>query len=121
MSNDDDLQAALIELSREGLRSKIDVANQVLTTLLTCAGPVYVIVDGVDEIDEMERGRLVKQLVFLSEKCLELRVLISSRPEADLKQIFDNKVTVLSVNDHNSESIQTYVNYEVNSGSIEYH
>lgn len=74
ISADNDLQDAFCESSRENLKNNIGVATNLLKTLLKYAGRVYIIVDGLDEIDEVERGRLLKCLTDLSKECDELRI-----------------------------------------------
>jgi hypothetical protein len=108
-SDDDDLQAALSQSSRENLKNSITVAFSLLSTLLNCAGPVYVIIDGVDEIDEIERGRLLRQLLDLSKNCEETKILISCRPEADITTILEPASTSIRVDNRNAGSIQAFV------------
>ena len=110
-SDDDDLQAVLCQSSRENLKSSIDVAISLLATLIGCAGPVYIIIDGLDEIDEIERGKLMKQLLDLSKNCEDAKILISSRPEADITAIFYDKVMSIRVDKRNAGSIQAFVNW----------
>jgi hypothetical protein len=111
-SDDEDLQATLCQSNRENLKSSITVAVSLLKTLLNCAGPVYIIIDGVDEIDKTERGRLLCQLLDLSKDCTETKILISCRPEADIKKIFDlaSASASVRVDDRNAGSIQAFVN-----------
>lgn len=108
-SDDDDLQAVLCQSSRENLKSNLDVAACLLAKLLACAGPVYIIIDGVDEIDEIERGRLMKQLLDLSKSCEDAKILMSSRPEADITRILDEKAATIRVDHRNAGSIQSFV------------
>ena len=109
-SDDNDLQAALSQSNRNNLNNSINVAASVLTTLLTCAGRVYIVIDGVDEIEDIERGRLLRQLLDLSKNCEETRILISCREEADIARILDSAVASICVNDCNASSIQAFVN-----------
>ena len=109
-SDDDDLQAALCQSSCENLKNSITVAADLLTTLLNCAGPVYMIIDGVDEIDEVERGRLLRQLLDLSKNCEETKILIGCRAEADIKTILDSTSISIRVDNRNASSIQAFVN-----------
>ena len=106
---DDDLQAALSQSSRANLKSSVTVATSLLTTFLNCAGPVYIIIDGVDEIDEIERGRLLRQLLNLSKNCKEANIMISCRPQADIREILNPASTSIRVDDHNAGSIQAFV------------
>lgn len=108
--DDDDLQAALSQSSRENLKNSIAVAVGLLTTLLNCAGPVYIIIDGVDEIDEVERERLLRHLIDLSKNCEEAKILISCRPDADIKQILDSAAISIRVDNRNAGGIQAFIN-----------
>lgn len=112
VSDNDDLQAALSQLSRENLKHSIDVAVNLLTTLLNCAGPVYIIIDGIDEIDEIERERLLRELLGLSKNCQETKLLVSSRIEADIKKKLDSTSASIRVDYCNAGSIQAFVNSE---------
>ncbi|KAI9664051.1 MAG: hypothetical protein M1821_007542 [Bathelium mastoideum] len=109
VSNHEDLQAVLSQANYEDTKHEIDSATRLLITLLACAGPVYMIIDGLDEIDELERGRLTKQLLCVTKSCGEVKVLVSSRPEADLKKVLDERATVIRVDHQNASGIQTFV------------
>jgi len=108
-SSDDNLQTIVCHSSRETLKSSIEAAKGILSTLLRSAGPVYIIIDGLDEIDRLERGRLLKQILELSKDCDETKVLISSRPEADITEVLSQETTVIRVDTRNAGSIQTFV------------
>ena len=112
VSDNDDLQAALSQSSRENLRHSIDIAVSLLTTLLNCAGPVYIIIDGVDETDEIERERLLRELLGLSKNCQETKILVSSRIEADIKKKLDSTTVSIRVDYCNAGNIQAFVNSE---------
>ena len=112
VSDNDDLQATLSQSSRENLRHSIDVAVSLLLTLLNCAGPVYIIIDGVDEIDEIERVRLLRELLGLSKNCQKTKILISSRTETDIKKKLDSASVSIRVDHCNAGSIQAFVNSE---------
>lgn len=109
-SDNDDLEEIFCELSRENLKSDTAETEAILKKLLSCSGPVYVIIDGVDEVEEIERGRLLTCLLTISKECEETHILISSRPEADIESKLRNEAVVLCVNKKNSGSIQAFVN-----------
>lgn len=108
----DDLQAALSQMSRENLKNNITVAVSLLTTLLNCAGSVFIIIDGVDEINEIERARLLREVLNLSKNCREAKIMVSCRQEADIRIILDATSTPIRVDSHNAGSIQAFVNSE---------
>ena len=108
-ADDEDLQTTLCQLDRKNIKSNISVAIEVLSTLLKCAGIVYMIIDGLDEINEIERSLLVKHLQDILKNNEEARVLISSRPEADLKKLLDDQSISIRVDNRNAGSIQAFV------------
>lgn len=112
--NEDDLQVALCQSSRKDFENNITVATNLLIRLLDCAGPVYIIIDGVDEMDKVERGRLLRQLLDLSKNCVETKILISCRNEADITSILDPISESVRVDKRNASSIQAFVNRQSN-------
>ena len=110
-SDDDDLQAVLCQSSRENLKNSINVATSLLATLLDCAGPVYIVIDGLDEIDERERGKLMREFLDISKNCADTKILVSSRPEADITATLFDKVVTIRVDKRNAGSIQAFVNW----------
>ena len=114
-SHDDDLQIALCQASRTDLENSVPVAVSLLTMLLNYAGPVYIIIDGVDEIDRIQRGILLRELLSLSKNCEETKILISCRPEVDIATILDADCVSIRVDNRNASSIQNFVNRQSNS------
>jgi hypothetical protein len=92
------------------MKSSTSESEDVLKKLLVYCAPAYIVVDGVDEIEEIERFRLLKHLIALSKECEEVNILISSRPEADIESVLKDEATVLRVDKKNAGSIQKFVN-----------
>ncbi|KAK0630428.1 hypothetical protein B0T17DRAFT_607368 [Bombardia bombarda] len=109
-SCDDKLRELLCRSSQAGFQFRFDEAAKMLADLLKAAGPTYIIIDGVDEIGEMERGRLLRGLFDLDDACSETKFLISSRPELDIKSMLAS-LAVITVNERNAGSIQAYVTH----------
>ncbi|KAK5267403.1 hypothetical protein LTR96_007436 [Exophiala xenobiotica] len=107
-ADDEYLQEIVCQSSKEALKSSIDIATELLKTLIHAA-PVYIVIDGLDEIKELDRRQLLKQIPELSEACAEVRILISSRNEVDIKQLLKDHTTI-RVDLQNAGSIQKYVN-----------
>lgn len=105
----DDLREVLCQSSQKNFKGNTDSAVELLTALLALAGPVYIIIDGLDEIGEDQRGKLLKQLLHLLETCENTRLLISSRPDADITKILQDKSANIRVDHRNSESIQIFM------------
>ncbi|KAH7305450.1 hypothetical protein B0I35DRAFT_362187 [Stachybotrys elegans] len=109
--DDHNLQSMLCRLGRKNLKNDLRVATELLQHLLNCAGIVFIILDGIDEITQVERGRLLRHLIQVTESCGDVRILISSRPEADITASLAPKFAAICVNDRNSGSIQAFVTH----------
>lgn len=57
-SQHENLQDVLCRSTNEQVKSNVTVAVDTLKAVLDCAGHVFLIIDGLDEIDEVERGVL---------------------------------------------------------------
>jgi len=112
-SGDDDLQAILCQSASKELRRELKRAVELLTTLLTTAGPVFIVIDGIDEIDEIERRRLLRHLLELSNDCNDVKVLVCSRIEDDIDTILNGKAVKIRIDDRNAGSIQAFVGRQV--------
>ncbi|RYP65442.1 hypothetical protein DL771_008314 [Monosporascus sp. 5C6A] len=110
---DNNLQEVVCQTSRESLSTDLTTATALLSKLLTCSGPVHIVIDGVDEIKEMERFRLLCEVLKISENCDEARVLISSRSEADIEKILNMTISI-RVDTRNTDSIQTFTTRRCN-------
>lgn len=86
--------------------------EEMVSTLLqnTESGKIYLILDGLDEIDDKERGRLVPIVLRFCDTG-KLKLLVSSRALADLKASFSEYPLVTS-NEHNQDDISLYVRSE---------
>lgn len=111
-SGDEDLQDVVCQAGGENLKSNLDAAANLLKTLLVGAGPTYIVIDGLDEIGEIERCRLLKRLLEMPETCHEVKILLSSREEADIMDLLKDQVSI-RVDSRNAGSIQTFVNRRV--------
>ncbi|KDN66249.1 hypothetical protein CSUB01_06764 [Colletotrichum sublineola] len=107
------LQAALCQSNGHDIKSSLDGALELLQSLLNCAGLAYIVVDGIDEMEEIERARLLKQLLRLSIHCEDCRFLLSSRPESDITAILQDNTANIEVHHRNSGSVQAYVNHRM--------
>jgi hypothetical protein len=107
----DDLQTVICQSCSEESKRNLKGATELLTTVLACAGPAYLIVDGLDEMEEVERGRLLTRLLEIVKSSSEARLFISSRAEADLESILGDESIILRVEQRNLECIQTFVKH----------
>lgn len=106
---DDERLGVVCESMGEELKNNLNAATDLLKSLILHDGSVCLVLDGVDEIRKSERGRMVTELLGLVKSCDGLRVIFSSRPEADLTRILDDTAVAIQVHDHNEQSIECYV------------
>lgn len=104
-----DAQIAIVESDERNLSGSTTFVSGLLKTLLKSIGPTYIILDGLDEMDAVERRILLQQLDELDD-CTEVKILISSRPEDDIANTLAAKAVGIRVDKENSGAIQTYVN-----------
>jgi hypothetical protein len=70
----------------------------------------FIVVDGLDELDEKCRGRILPDLLHMLESCNSIKLLVSSREDSDLeKQLTAKSVTQIRVQDNNAEDVKQYV------------
>lgn len=74
---------------------------------------VYIVIDGVDEIEEGERSRLLEQLLRVSKNCQDCRILLGSRSESDLITILKDDTVKIEVHHRNSGGVQVYVKHRM--------
>ncbi|KAH0562187.1 hypothetical protein GP486_003121, partial [Trichoglossum hirsutum] len=112
VSEDRDLQIILcdaFQLNRRNLKSSTKFAQEILSKVLRCAGPTYIIVDGLDEITELGRGETLRALLDILGHCKETRVLISSRLEDDIARILKDEAQPIRVDHKNAGCLQAYI------------
>lgn len=109
---DADFQSVLVHPRERGFRENTSLATLLLRKhLIKAPGTTYIIIDGLDEMDECERQVLLARLEDLSKACSNLRLLISSRIEHDILKALKKNSTGVRVDDKNFGAIQRYVDY----------
>lgn len=109
-----DIQSVLVETDERDLVGSTRKVSELFKTVLKDAGPTYIILDGLDEMDQVERRILLEQLCKL-DGCTEAKLLVSSRAEDDIGEVLKTKATSILVHKKNSASIQAYVNRRIQS------
>ncbi|KAL4724605.1 hypothetical protein ACLX1H_008047 [Fusarium chlamydosporum] len=105
------LKTILCQSDLKYLGTDFKIAARLFQSLIQGAGIVYVIVDGLDEINQVQRSKLIKELVRLSTECDDCRILLTSRPETDISNTLDGKTSNLQVDHKNAGSIQLYIDH----------
>lgn len=117
VTEDETLQAVLCKSfhsNRGELKGNTKTAKDLLSELLLCAGPTYLIVDGLDEVEEGERQIILDALLKVLNRCSQMKLCISSRPEHDISRALKMSAEVIRVNHNNSGCIQAYVTKRTN-------
>src|SRR3569833_344648 len=73
------LQDFISGTSRAALTSDLGTAVDLLIKLLKASGPVHIVIDGLDEIDESERDQFLVRVLRVSESCQDARILIATQ------------------------------------------
>ncbi|KAF7553701.1 hypothetical protein G7Z17_g3447 [Cylindrodendrum hubeiense] len=105
------IQPLLTEFNQRDLKSNTKAVAELLKTAISVVGPVLVIVDAVDEIDECERAHLICILLDTLKESSEMKLCFSSRAEDEIDRIIGTQAEIIRVDKNNSGSIQSYVNH----------
>lgn len=98
---------------QRNLKSNTKAARQTLSELLKLAGPNYIVIDGLDEISEIERRTVLNELLEILRDSTETKLLVSSRAEDDISKLLKKSgPRVIRVDDKNRGCIQAYVSAE---------
>ncbi|KAF8535977.1 hypothetical protein BDD12DRAFT_750061 [Trichophaea hybrida] len=95
--------------SLKKLHDNREYAVSVLKELLDHTGDVYMLVDGLDECNKRDRQTLLPALLELRNKCLNLRILISSQSEADISELLRKTAAVIQIGNSSHADIESYV------------
>ena len=88
--------------------------DKLLETFICGSAPIYIILDGLDECDEIERKQLLRKILGLWQNCPNLHVLIASRKEVDIRWALETKCEMLVVEEKNRTDIKRFVTREIN-------
>ena len=95
-------------VERDALESDIPTAVDLLVGLINGCGPIRIIIDGLDEIDEFERTILLRQVLKISGDCSNASVLISSRSEDNIAALLGGTSTCIDAVTRNTSSIKVF-------------
>ncbi|KAF5667794.1 NACHT domain-containing protein [Fusarium heterosporum] len=102
------LQDMVRQISRDTLEHNLAAAVDLFIKLIEGNGHVLIIIDGLDEIGEIERVSLLRQMIKVTDDCNGARLLISSRLEDNIKAILEKRSKAICVDTHNANSIHVY-------------
>ncbi|OTA59127.1 hypothetical protein K449DRAFT_466839 [Hypoxylon sp. EC38] len=95
------------------LKNDSDFVLDFLCRILNDLSPSFIIVDGLDELDEPSWKYLLSKTLEISQRCPETKLLISSREERDISLQLSSKSVPLRVNHKkNSQDIDSFIQLE---------
>ncbi|KAI1481969.1 hypothetical protein F4774DRAFT_417330 [Daldinia eschscholtzii] len=94
------------------LKSDCSFVLDLLCTILNSIGASYLILDGLDELNEVSWKHLLSTTLQIIEKCQETKLLISSREEREMSLRLEGKSIPLRVNSKNHQDIHAFVQFE---------
>ncbi|KAI9684612.1 MAG: hypothetical protein M1822_005700 [Bathelium mastoideum] len=97
-----------VETKQRQLASSVESNRELFKNLVEDIS-VSIIVDGLDEISESERGSVLKTLLSLLDDCPNLRLLISSRGEHDILKALKCHAEIIRLHSQNGQDIKAYV------------
>ena len=83
--------------------------GKLLETFICGSEPVYLLLDGLDECDEIEREQLLRTILGLWQNCSNLHVLVASRKDVDIRRALETKCEMLIVEERNRADIDRFV------------
>jgi hypothetical protein len=98
-----------VQSNYRGVSSNTACLQALFIKMAQVSDPTYVIVDGVDEIDEFERSFLLRTLLEVTKECDELKLLISSRGEDNIIRIMRNEPVCIHLQTQNLVDIEYFV------------
>ena len=87
--------------------------RETLQTILTSLGPAYIVLDGLDEIEESYWRDLLAAVFDIKKNCVEAKVLLSSRETREISLALKDRVAHLPIDKRNRGDIQAFVRHEM--------
>ena len=92
----------------------LDTWDKLLETFICGSESFFIVLDGLDECDEIERKQLLKTMLGLWRNCSNLHVLIASRKEVDIRRALETNCVALIVEEKNRTDVKRFVTREIN-------
>ena len=93
----------------------LNTCDKLLEKFTCSSEPVYIILDGLDECDSIDRKQLLKTILHLLGACPNLHVLVASRKEVDIRQTLETSCETLILEEKNRSDIKRFVTSEINN------
>jgi hypothetical protein len=89
-----------------------EFVKDLFLALVRDSGPVFIVIDGVDEARESDGSFLLKSLIAVAKSDKNIMLLISSRPERAISKELALLAISVRVEENNADDIATFVEYE---------
>lgn len=97
------------------LNSDLSFVKDLFSQLLDMIPIMFIVIDGLDEIPQVERLQLLRTILEILQAKTNVKVLISSRPEDDISRLISKETRPLRVHDCNARDIEAYVSSRASS------
>jgi hypothetical protein len=77
----------MTEFNQRDLKSNTEAVTDLFKTTISTIGPLFVIIDNVDEINEYKRTHLLYILLNILKESSEIKLYFNSRAEGDIDRI----------------------------------
>lgn len=94
------------------LTSSVDFLRENLINVADASGYVYIVIDGLDEVERTNRVELLKSLLDAVQSTPRVKLLVSSRKEHEISSMMKDKASSIRVNEHNAAEIAQFVETE---------
>lgn len=101
------------------LKNDEDFVIDLLCKVFKSTGSNFIILDGLDELDDCSWGHLLTSLFKINKSCPETKFLVSSREERGITLRLDKKAIPLRIDHQNSKDIESFVQLECKSLLLE--
>jgi hypothetical protein len=105
----DDIKVMVNASDLKELQGSTDYTRNIVVNALKVQGSTYIVIDGLDEIGELDRQILLLKLCAIAVDEPEVKLLVSSRNDHHINQILQSKAQTINVDGRNESCIQTYV------------
>ncbi|KAK1758999.1 hypothetical protein QBC47DRAFT_449676 [Echria macrotheca] len=93
------------------LTQDLDFLKKLLGTVLTSIGPTFIILDGLDEVEESATD-LISTVLDIMKKCVEVKVLFSCKNVRGIALALGKHATPVRVDENNRGDIKAFVQAE---------
>ncbi len=107
--DNDDVKLVINMSNLKLLQRDSDYATKVFTDALKARGQTYIVIDGLDEIDEFDRRILLVKLCAIAADEPGVKLFVSCRKEHDIAKILQPLARAVSLDGRNDRCIEAYV------------